>query len=532
MSAWTHSTYAHPDEWFKTVEIAEYFVRGVATYCQEIALHYTNLVWPFLLTIPLQFAAAILPESLHFKVFAFQFFTGLLDLGLVWGWWSLLEGLNLDHRRKNAAMMLLLFPWFLVHDSIRPTSEHVSAIAFWITLGLLARKRHFAAGVFAVLIAAFRYPSALLSLGVTIGVFFNSDRRAKRDFSLGLLLGVILGGLPDWMVYGRPWESFWMYLQYNIFTGLSHIKFGAQSPLVYWDFIYGRWFKWNWIAGLGILGLGTYGLVQGLKRRQTWAFALICFLVGHLAVAHKESRFVSPVEILFLWAELTGFLAFSKNRPEVFSRQPLIVLVRLALVINLIFFTKALWGETWTLSLNYLELPLHLREFPDTCGVITPKRMTSVVYTGAGNHVPDPPLGVSLYGKSSESFRESTHMPVVWIDHPAHCTPEQSLLIQSWAPDPKWDQAGCELLASGFLRVLPQNLWSQALSHPGMVGGPWYRCPAKILKLFGGEVTERTLFERMKPIETLPKLGASPEEILQFDRSQSPEPDCKWLCPG
>jgi|GEM_PF-2467326 len=545
ISAYTHASYAHPDEWFKTVEIAEYLVRGTATYCQEIALHYTNMFWPFILTLPIEAAEKLFPHSIHFKIFSFQFFIGLLDLGIPWGWWSLLRELKITDRDRNWAMLLLLFPWFLVHDSIRPTSEHLSAIAFWVSLGFLARRNFLAAGVMALFIAVFRYPSALLTAGLACGVLWGSprfSRASKNRFALGLILGLVAGGLPDWIIYGRPWESFWMYLQYNIFTGLSHLKFGSQSPSIYWSFISGRWFKSVGLFGFAGIFFGCLGVYQNFRKREPWAFAFIFFLLAHLIISHKEPRFIAPIEILFFWAAFLGIRNFWEKIAPYFqsriARGFLNAAIVLGLIMNLGMFVKSLWGETWALPLNYLELPRHLAQYPDTCGVIIPKRLTSVAYPfrshsqSLPDQIPFPSLGVSPFRRDFLSFDEAQSLPVIWIDQEAHCAPEQSVLIQTWKPDVRWEQAGCTLLDSGILSILPKKFWPQALDHPELVASPWYRCSGEQLKIFTAQLTEKTLFHRMVPIDVLPPIGASVDDILRFDAIQTPEAHCKWLCPG
>ena len=43
ISAMTHSTWHHPDEWFQTVEFSNYIVNGVISHTQEVDLHMRNL---------------------------------------------------------------------------------------------------------------------------------------------------------------------------------------------------------------------------------------------------------------------------------------------------------------------------------------------------------------------------------------------------------------------------------------------------------------------------------------------------------
>ena len=527
ISAWTHMTYAHPDEWFKTIEFAKVLTTGLATYCQEAALHYTNLLWPFLLTIPLKLAQWLAPQSLQFRVFAFQFFSGVLDLGMFWAWWVLLSAqvatLKLTSRELKWGVALFALPYFLVHDSIRPSSEHLSAIALWISLALLVRKKPALSGFFAVAIFALRYPGALFSTGIGLAVlvraFKTKDKTEILHFALGCLLGIVICGIPDWIVYGRPWESFWMYLQYNLFTGMSTATFGAQPPQVYLSFFTWRWFRFVAPLGVFLLAFGIPGLVRGLRKCEPWAFAFALFLLGHVLVKHKESRFLAPLELLFFWAAYSQWMVWlAEKRLQKFSRwrRPLKWIVVLTLTANAAVFLKELRGDFWLTPGTYLELPRHLKDHPETCGVISVRHMTSVL-------LPDqPPIGFTL---------PELGMPLIWRDRAPPCKTDDTILVHWDRPDPAWLVQRCQLEPSGFLTVLARDNWDWAiLSH--WVSGPWYACPTSILSFFSTVTVEKTVFSGFKKHENLPPLGATADDVNAFDRNETPEPHCQWLCPG
>ena len=542
ISSYTHASFGHPDEWFKTVEFARYFTHGFATYCQEVGLHYTNLSWPFLLTIPLSLAKWISDDSLTLRVFSFQFFTGLLDLGIFWGWYVAVQSLNLSPKLKNIALAVLVLPWFFVHDSIRPTSEHLSVIFAWVSLGFLLRRQLLVAGILAVGIFAMRCPSALISLGYLVAVIWQDEKPKFRDtrrFILGCVLGLVLFGIPDWLIYGRPWESFWIYLQYNIFTGLSRTVFGKQSPDIYLAFWSWRWLRLLLPFGIISTVTGAYGLYLGLRRKLPWALGLFFFVLGHILVAHKESRFISPAETFWLWAAFYGALEiwqkYGKQFPIWALRAGRVVLVYV-LVINAALFLKELWGETLTGNKTYLDLPAHFREVPRTCAVVSSRRkMTSILYPnldrGIGEGVPSPALGLVDARTHEPSFPEAALQPILWIEHAPRCEAGDRVLLHTWTPDERWEAHGCSLLRSGLLRWIPESYAQTALKNH-WVSGPWYNCPPEIFRLFKAQHDEKVLFHGFTRHEHFPRYGISGDELLQFDRDDSPAKPCRWICPG
>ena len=201
IGAWTYSSWFHPDEWYQSLEFAHLLARGFGFYSQEFSLHLRNLLWPVLLTVPLKIIDFFPAAPLQFSIFTLQLFIGLLDLGIFWGFWTLLRPQipsvqKLPGGRWAIPIILGLFflPWYTVWDSIRPSTEHLSAVAIWLALGCLQLKRFTWAGFWTVAVLAFRYPSGLFSLGLSLAVLRTPTHR--KDFLLGILAGFFILGLP------------------------------------------------------------------------------------------------------------------------------------------------------------------------------------------------------------------------------------------------------------------------------------------------------------------------------------------------
>jgi phosphatidylinositol glycan class B len=524
----THAHWFHPDEWRQTIEPANLIAHGFGYHCQEFGLHLRNLTWPTLLAGILKLTHWISPTSIDVRIFGINLLCGLMDLGILWGWIQLLS--QFSKKAQNWALALLLLPWFTLYESVNPKVEHLSEIAFWIALGCVARRAWFGVGLASVAIFAFRYPSILLSIGLIAGVLYPMLR--SRDFRpipkmiTGTLTGIILFGLSDWIFYGRPWESFWMYLQYNLWTGSSTLVFGQQSVRAYLEL-----FSWDWGSHLALVPLSVflgicsiYGLWEGLKRVQPWALAGVVYTVGHLLVPHKEGRFMLPIETLTRWAAFVGAVMILKKIINTPMRRKITAQVAAVfLIVNGVIFLHALQGDLWKLRGTYRELGAHLQETPHVCAVLTPQEINSVLMPFIdGHHFPSPALGSYLLDENL-SYAETRSSKVAWTEYFPLCGKGEQILLHVHKPETAWEQDGCTLLRSGVLRILPHSAWNWSLEK-NLVDGPWYRCPPEILNHFAGQWTRSVFSKKFGKFESLPPWDITAQELENLGLQTSPPP--------
>ena len=531
IAAGTQISTGHPDEWFQTVEFGNYLAFGFLGQTNEFLLHMRNLTWPTLLAAPLKLSHWIAPENLFLRLYAVKILTGLLDLLMIWGFSKLLETETSWPRRwKTATWALFILPWFTIADSVRPSQEHLSAIACWFTLGLLAlidtsnlKKNLLLAGtgICIILTGAFRYPSGLLGLGILVALLLRRSIKNKgtpllktRWIFLGLILGLGLGGLADWIFYGRPWESLWMYLQYNVFTGISRRDFGSQPALA----TYLTYFK-GYLGGIFIpIGLACtalipIGLFQGISRLQPWAFATSFYLIGHFFISHKEPRFMAPIFFLTLWAFLQGAWIIQQFLSDSLKRICFAVLCIVA-VLNTALLARALWGETWKAGSNYLELGSLLKQNP-ACAIITVRRPVSTLlpWNQAG-HVPEPALAYFPAPAHQPSSQNMASLPLIWIERQPTCFAGSFVLFQPQQPEYFFEQiAGCKILKAGPLKFFSQSNQVNWIERK-WVTAPWYSCPSSILLFFKQQETRRILVKSLFPMIRLPEFGVSAEEFI------------------
>lgn len=517
ISALTHATWNHPDEWFQTSEFAHFISAGVQSFTQEVALHLRNLTWPVILQLPLSIAEWIAPHSVSFRFFGIQVWTALLDCVFVLCWWVCLKRSCRDDRWIQIGMALAVLSAFHIHDIQRPSGETVSTVFIWISLALISVHRYFLAGVFAVGIAAMKYPAGLATLGIALAVFFGA-KKSRWAFGGGLLLGLGLFGLSDAAFYGRPWESLWMFLQYNVFTGLGGKNFGTQPPSVYLDIILGHWGGILLPVGVILLMGIPIGLRKGLLDKEPWAWAFISYLIGHLLIGHKEPRFMIPIEFLAVFSGWIGIVHLStqwsrdpgtvprsfawlfETAPRVFRTRSFKVLSIVWTCIYSLIFFRALWGDSLRSSRTYFEVDDHLKSHPKACAVISVRRPISLTL---------PPVSFAYWPMEKG---DNQQRPLIWIEKPPQCSAQENeILLHVHRPDSLWTDKGCDILPSAVLKWIPRSQWDSFIEKR-WVSGPWYRCPSTVLANFPKQETRSILATHWRRFSHLPRLGISGEE--------------------
>ena len=141
-----------------------------------------------------------------------------------------------------------------------------------------------------------RYQAALFVAGV--GLWFLVYGRHKQRFLLalsgGFLAAVAFGAVLDRWGYGAWVFPPWDYFRVNLIDGVA-AKFSKSPP---WGFV--ALFNAKLMPPFGMLWLLTlFAALFALPRHLlTWAVAP--FVLGHHALAHKETRFLFPTLVLAL----------------------------------------------------------------------------------------------------------------------------------------------------------------------------------------------------------------------------------------
>jgi len=97
---------------------------------------------------------------------------------------------------------------------------------------------------------------------------------------------VLAAGMLDWFTWGQPFRSFWLNIYLNVVLGVAAKEFGA-SPPGYFFFMLGL--AWLWTLPVFLILAW-----RGARHIRLPAILAVVILLTHIAIAHKELRFIFP----------------------------------------------------------------------------------------------------------------------------------------------------------------------------------------------------------------------------------------------
>lgn len=156
-----------------------------------------------------------------------------------------------------------------------------------------------------------RYGSAVVVVAALLWLV-GARRWRVLAFTCLAGLGVALGlGALDFYTWGRPFHSFFAYLDFNVLSGEGARRFGAEPPGFYLSPLLTGVPAWAWAAvPLGVLAP---------RRRLALSPPLFCavaYLAVLLTTPHKELRFLYPGLMLGVLAAAGPVAAFVVGRTE------------------------------------------------------------------------------------------------------------------------------------------------------------------------------------------------------------------------
>lgn len=512
--------FANPDEWFQTVEFANLMQFGFMSKVFEVTAHLRNLSWPFVLRLPLAVAQLLDPGGVFTRIFVVKCFVGAIDLAVTFFFliriFSTLTASAKAHTDSKWFFNLFygsfLLPWFWFSHSVRPSIEHMSSLAAMLAIALSADPRqrktsYFLAGICFVLVGALRYPSALFSLGALAALLFYQRQNFLRYVLPGTLLGLVLFGLADWYYFGRAWESVWMYLQFNLFTGLSSKYFGSQSVTTYLQFFWDTFGNELILWGFPLLFLGLLTATRKLGQGQAWAFGTVIYLLGHLLPSHKEGRFLIPVlpfitygALQFVWDHQTSLLRYWKQQ-----RSRIISLGIVTLSCNAVHTLQEWRGEWGKLRWDYLQV-VHIASTEIPCAIVTEMPLvSSFLYWRTPERIPEIPTATADIPATMNLATESPAL--AWIDRPSSCQNNATAFIHLRRRNDFFIDAGCKE------RPLYQSRLAQQL-HSLARGTVMYSCSVDVLSKFTATPQPWPLVRNLPHIKNLPIYGISAEDFM------------------
>jgi phosphatidylinositol glycan class B len=181
----------------------------------------------------------------------------------------------------------------LVYFGARTLSEVVAGHLLVVALYVLepgyrvtSRRRLVVGGALLGLVFVTRVQLAPAVLVAALWTNWRADRECVVAILVGAIAILLTTGMLDTLTLGYPLASFWRYVLYNLYYGVS-VTFGVEP--------------WNYY----LLGeLGVWGgacatlLLLGARRMPLLLVLALVILAVHSVIAHKEYRFIYPAIVL------------------------------------------------------------------------------------------------------------------------------------------------------------------------------------------------------------------------------------------
>ncbi len=326
ITAWFSVGYHHPDEHFQVLEFCNYKL-GLSplsdlpweylTYCRPtiqpfIAYFFARAAMmagmynPFVIVFLLRVCAALL--------------TWAVSCRLVVALSPLLKT-PIAHKLLPHCMLGL---WFVPYIGVRFSAETVSSVCFFGSICLLLPNittRWSSRQIVITFISGFllgiavfvrlQLAFAVIGMGLWLLVYGRWQLPKWVAVAVGAIAAVGVGVLIDHWFYGK-----WVFTPYNYFdVNIVQHKAASFGVEPWWYYIT----TFLQVAGMPVSFVLLALFAMGLKgnRANMFSFIVVCFVAGHMAVGHKEMRFLFPVSFAFIYLVVSGIDYAAQNiRPH------------------------------------------------------------------------------------------------------------------------------------------------------------------------------------------------------------------------
>ena len=310
VTAWFSELFYFPDEHYQVLEFMSYKL-GI-TPASELPWEFSAHVRPwfqplvyFLIAKPLMLMGV---KDLFTIVLFLRLATGLLSLvSLALFARAALSTIEGDEEKRAFVRYLPLFG-FLPYLFVRTSSETFTAAFFTIGLALTVNRRTTArlalAGLICGLAFESRYQTAFMGLGLFawLAVIARVKRTGLAAFLVGGLCAVLLGALMDRWGYGFWVFAPWDYYHAQILEGVA-VKIGGRVPT--FAYLYLMPAQLFFAITLVLMVAMTVMWWRNPRHPVTWV--TLPFVVAHMALAHKEARYLFPLAIMATSFLVLGF---------------------------------------------------------------------------------------------------------------------------------------------------------------------------------------------------------------------------------
>jgi len=310
VTAWFSVTFYFPDEHYQILEFMA-FKLGI-TPAADLPWEYGARIRPwfqpmvyFLIARPLMLLGL---KDMFAIAFVLRLATGLLSVGALSAFARAILPTIQGEEEKRAFVRYLPLFGFLHYLFVRTASETFCAAFFAFGLALAIGKRSLprlmAAGLFCGLAFESRYQAGLLGLGLFAWLVAVARLRlaSLAAFISGGVIALGIGVLADRWGYGQFVFPPLGYLDVNLMQDVAAHQFGREPVVAYLYLLPAQIF-----FAITVVLMAAMICLWLRNPRHPVSWASFPFVLAHIAVAHKEARFLFPLAILATSFPVLGF---------------------------------------------------------------------------------------------------------------------------------------------------------------------------------------------------------------------------------
>lgn len=325
--------YNHPHEVYRVLEPIREILYGTSVKVFEFKLNMLSYV-PILIQagyIKLVIVFGAISPILQVKML--HIFYAVLSMLQVVGMYLILK----KHTNYKFALTSFLFTilWLpFVYFQVHFLEEIVTANLIYISFLIyeLSDKKkinfllHLFSGLMLGLIFFVRFQSAFIHILFFAFLVFNKNYKILIYNLLGFSFFLVFGSLVD-LSYGVPFlQAPFNNFAFSALEGGATKNWGSQSFFYYFTEMF------KFYSPIFFICIWAF-LYWSFKRARFLSFLMLGFFVIHLAITHKELRFMFPILTLFPLVALIGFYQFYNSYKTCFAKK----YIKVGCVVVLIF---------------------------------------------------------------------------------------------------------------------------------------------------------------------------------------------------
>ena len=323
VTAWFSETFYFPDEHYQILEFMG-FKLGI-TQPGELPWEFSARIRPwfqplvyFLIAKPAMLAGV---KDMFVIAFLLRLATGLFSLLALAVFARAILATIAGEEEKRAFVRYLPLFGFLPYLFVRTSSETFStaffALGLAVAIGERSLSRMALAGLLCGLAFESRYQTGLLGLGLFawLAVIARARLPALASFAGGGSIALAIGALADRWGYGQWVFPPLGYVDVNLMQGVAAHTFGREPVFAYLYLLPAQIF---FAITLGLMAAMVCMWLRNPRHPVSWAS--LPFVLAHVAIAHKEARFLFPLAILAVSFPVLGFSPRLPRWRQTFSR--------------------------------------------------------------------------------------------------------------------------------------------------------------------------------------------------------------------